>query len=354
MRLEKPDNFYMIIIIFLLGLGVVCVFSTSFYHAWARGQESEFYYMKSHLVKLMIGLVLFFIIMNVPYQHIRPFTIVAYILILMGLLLTLILGRKEYGARRWLFSLQVSEFAKIWLIVFLASFLARHKERINDFKYTILPACLIIGPVILLTLIQPSLSMASIMILLVGVMFYAAGLRARYIATSVVISCSALLALYFSYPHARLRMQALLGSQTAYQIKQSLIAIGSGGLLGSGPGAGKQKFLFLPRPFNDFIFSSVAEEFGFLGSLFLFIVYLIFFLRGVRIARYIEDDFGRYVVLGFSYLIFTYFLCHVGVSLGILPPTGLPLPFLSFGGSALISNLIGAGLVLSISRWRTD
>jgi cell division protein FtsW len=265
-----------------------------------------------------------------------------------------LLGRREYGARRWLFHFQVSEFAKIWIIVYLASFIARHKERINDLKRTVLPALLVTGPMILLVLIEPSLSMASIMIFLVAVMFFAAGLKFRYLAIAVLFGLAALTFLYLSYPHARLRVASLVSGQTAYQIKQSLIAVGSGGLFGSGPGGGKQKFLFLPRPYNDFIFSSIAEELGFIGSLVIFGIYIYLFRRGLNIARYIEDDFGRYIVLGFSYMLFTYFLCHVGVSLGVLPPTGLPLPFLSFGGSAVISNLIGAGLVLNVSRWRIN
>ncbi len=354
MPLEKPDSVYMFTILILLGLGIVFVFSSSFFHAWAKGQNSEFYYMRSHLVKLIIGLAIFFLVMNIPYQKIRPFIFVGYVLILIGLILTLVAGHKEYGARRWLFNLQISEFAKIWLIVYLASFLARHKERINDIKKTIIPAFLVIGPIILLILIEPSLSMTSIIILTVGVMFYAAGIKLRYLMIVVLFIGMIILVFYLSHPYARTRIASLVGGQTAYQIKQSLIAIGSGGLFGSGPGAGKQKFLFLPRPYNDFIFSSVAEEFGFIGSVVIFGIYLTMFRRGIKIARYVEDDFGRFLVLGFSYMMFIYFICHVGVSLGILPPTGLPLPFLSFGGSALISNLIGAGLVLNISRWRID
>ncbi|MEO0226242.1 MAG: FtsW/RodA/SpoVE family cell cycle protein [candidate division WOR-3 bacterium] len=352
--LEKPDSVYLLIIFFLLGLGVVAVFSSSFYYAWARGQNSEFYYMRSHLIKLAIGLILFFVVMNIPYKRLKPFIFVGYILILLGLILTLILGHKSYGARRWLFNLQVSEFAKIWLIVYLASFLTRHKEVINSFRKTILPGLLIIGPVIILILIEPSFSMASLLIFVTGLLFFTAGLKWRYFCLGMIIVLSALTLLYLSYPHARLRLASLFGGQTAYQIKQSLIAIGSGGLLGTGPGGGRQKFLFLPCPYNDFIFASVAEEFGFLGSIFILGIYLYLYRRGIRIARFVEDDFGRYLVLGFSYLIFVYFLCHVSVSLGILPPTGLPLPFLSFGGSALISNLIGAGLVLNVSRWRID
>jgi len=354
MPLEKPDSVYILIILFLLGLGTVAVFSSSFYYAWTKGPDNEFYYMRSHLVKLAIGLVLFFVIMSIPYQKLRPFILPSYLLIMLGLVLTLLLGHKEYGAKRWLFQLQVSEFAKIWLVVYLAAFAAKHKERINDLKHTILPLMLAVGPLILLVLVEPSLSMALIMIFLVGIMLFAAGLKFKYILIVALVGLAAFVFLYLSYPHARARVATLVGGQTAYQVKQSLIAVGSGGLFGSGPGGGKQKFLFLPRPYNDFIFSSIAEEFGFVGSIAIFGIYIYLFRRGIKIARFIEDDFGKYVVFGFSCLLFTYFLCHVGVSLGILPPTGLPLPFLSFGGSAMISNLIGAGLVLNISRWRID
>jgi cell division protein FtsW len=153
------------------------------------------------------------------------------------------------------------------------------------------------------------------------------------------------------FPHAQYRIANFI-SQPTYQVQQSLIAIGSGGLFGKGPGAGLQKFLFLPGIHNDFIFAHIAEELGFIGCVVVFTFYWQIYLRGLSIAGALDDEFTRLLVLGLNASIFIIFLVHVGVSIGLVPPTGIPLPFISFGGWSLTANLFAIGIVLQASRRR--
>jgi cell division protein FtsW len=175
--------------------------------------------------------------------------------------------------------------------------------------------------------------------------------RVRLIAPTVLISVSLLVIFVLVFPHARYRITSFITNPT-YQVQQSLIAIGSGGFFGKGIGAGLQKFMFLPRIHNDFIFAHIAEECGFFGSLLIFFLYWHIFLRGVRIAGWATDEFARFIAAGLNATIFMTFLIHVGVSIGLLPPTGVPLPFISFGGWSLVANLYAVGILLQISKQR--
>jgi len=166
-----------------------------------------------------------------------------------------------------------------------------------------------------------------------------------------VLGIAAVVLAIHCVPHARVRWQRF-ASGSRYHQEQSLIGIGSGGPVGTGLGEGKQKFLFLPKLHNDFIFASIGEEFGFLGSLAIYLLYGFLFIRGMRMSREASSAFGQYLAGGISVVIFLYALVHVAVTLGLIPTTGQPLPFVSFGGSALVTNLFAAGVLLNISRFR--
>ena len=205
--------------------------------------------------------------------------------------------------------------------------------------------------VIVLVAIQPSISMAVICLAtMIAMLIYGCAKMKLLFAASAV---SALILAVFIriFPHAQYRIANFI-SQPTYQVKQSLIAIGSGGLFGKGPGAGLQKFLFLPGIHNDFIFAHIAEELGFIGCVVVFAFYWQIYLRGLSVATKVDDEFTRLLVLGLNASIFIIFLVHVGVSVGLLPPPGIPLPFISFGGWSLAANLFAVGIILQASRRR--
>jgi len=319
-----------------------------------RSGEDSTFYLFGHLKRLLIATIFFVLGFIIPYEATRKVILPLYIAVVMVLLLTLIAGRMQFGARRSLaissFGLQVSEFVRIWLVFFLANFFATHPRTANTGK-GILMAISICFFIILLIAIQPSISMAIICFIVLFVMLIYGSAKIKLLLPTIAISCAMVVIFIVLFPHAQDRITGFISHPT-YQVQQSLIAIGSGGLFGKGPGAGLQKFLFLPRIHNDFIFAHVAEEFGFIGSFIVFLLFWQIYLRGLAIAGSVDGEFTRLLVLGLTASIFVIFLIHVGVSIGLLPPTGIPLPFVSFGGWSLSANLFTMGIILQASRRR--
>jgi cell division protein FtsW len=245
---------------------------------------------------------------------------------------------------------QVSEFVRIWLVFFLANFFAAHPQTANT-RSGLSTILAISFMVIVLVAIQPSISMSVICLAtLIAMLIYGCA-KAKLLFTTTAISVAILGIFIRIFPHAQYRVANFL-SQPTYQVRQSLIAIGSGGLFGKGPGAGLQKFLFLPGIHNDFIFAHIAEELGFIGCVIVFTFYWQIYLRGLSVSATVDDEFTRLLVLGLNASLFIIFLVHVGVSIGLLPPTGIPLPFISFGGWSLAANLFAVGIILQASRRR--
>ncbi len=337
----------------LIVLGTLFVYSSSYYRAMRKGEEST-YYLLGHLKRLAVAVIFFFLGLMFPYEIIRRLLFPLLIIIILILFLTLIAGRVQYGARRSLvlssFGLQVSEFVRIWLVFFLANFFSTHPQTASTGR-GMLDTIAICFFLIVLVAIQPSISMAMICFIIFIIMLIYGSTNFRLVLPSIAVSFGMLVIFVLLFPHAQHRVTSFI-AHPAYQVQQSLIAIGSGGLWGKGPGAGLQKFLFLPRIHNDFIFSHIAEEFGFIGSLILFVLYWQIYLRGLFIAGSVEGDFTRLLILGLNASIFIIFLMHVGVSIGLLPPTGVPLPFISFGGWSLSSNLFAMGIILQASKQR--
>lgn len=350
----KVDRVLGMCLLVLIILGLVFVYSSSYYRAMKKGETSTFYLI-AHAKRLGIALVFFVVGYILPYDRIRKIILPIFVLLMIALVVTLIAGRTQFGARRSLslistFGLQVSEFVRIWIIFFLANFFDAHPQTANSTKGTLttIAICLfLIG----LVAVQPSISMALISMAVLVSMLILGSARIKILMPTVIIGAAIIVLLILLFPHARQRITSFISNPT-YQVKQSLIAIGSGGFFGKGPGAGLQKFMFLPRIHNDFIFAHIAEEFGFMGTLVLFGLYGAIFLRSVSIATSIEDDYSRLIVSGLNASIFIIFLIHVGVSIGLLPPTGVPLPFISFGGWSMAANLFAIGIILQISRKR--
>ncbi len=347
------DKRYMITVFVLLILGTLFVFSSSYYQAMRAG-ENSLYYVLGHVKRVLVAIVFFFIGLFVPYEKMRRLILPAFILLLIMLIFTIFMGRFQYGAKRSLFissfGIQISEFVRIWVVFFLANFFVNHPDTANDRKGIVVA---IVLPLLLIILVavQPSMSVAIISFVTLFSMLIYSEVKLKFLAPVLLIGITLFIIAVVTFPHVRMRLFSFLTHPT-YQVQQSLIAIGGGGIFGRGLGAGIQKFLFLPRIHNDFIFAHIAEELGFIGSLIIFVLYWEIFLRGLSIAQAISDEFARLVVLGLNITIFVVFLVHVGVSIGLLPPTGIPLPFISYGGWSLCANLLATGMILQISRLR--
>lgn len=355
MESGRIDHTLLATVFFLIVVGVVIVFSSSYYQAMCLGEPTTFYLI-GHAKRVTVGLVFFLAGMLIPYEKLRRLIFPSLILLLLVLGATMLFGRSAYGARRTIFlsafGIQGSEFVRVWIVLFLANLFANHPNAAHTGKglaFTIATALLLI----LLVAVQPSVSIALISFVTLFAMLIYGGARLRLLAPVVAIGAFLFLLFVLVFPHTRARIAGFI-SEPSYQVQQSLIAIGSGGWFGRGPGAGIQKFLFLPRIHNDFIFAHIAEEFGFVGSLIIFFCFWEIFLRGISIAYAIQDDYARLAVLGLNASIFTIFLIHVGVSIGLLPPTGIPLPFISYGGWSLSANLFAVGMILQFSRLRTS
>jgi cell division protein FtsW len=285
------------------------------------------------------------------------------LLFLCGLLLLLVfvpgLGNKAGGASRWIrlpgISIQPSELAKLGLVLYMAHSLAKKKEKIQTFKFGFVPYMVLLAVLLGMVLAQPDLGSAVTMVVVAFCMLLVAGTRWRHIVSVVVLTLPFLYFLVMNVDYRRRRIMAFLDpwddpTGTGFQIIQSWIAFGTGGWLGNGLGEGKQKLFFLPEAHTDFIFSVVGEELGFIGVLVVTAMFLLLVLRGIRTALYAPDDFGRYLAFGLTILIGLEAFTNIAVVLGMLPTKGLALPFVSYGGTSLLTTLIAMGILLNISR----
>ncbi len=347
------DKTLLVTVFVLLLLGSIFVFSSSYYQAMREGVNS-LYYLLGHIKRISVAIIFFFIGLFVPYEKIKKWILPTFIFIILMLIFTLILGRIQYGAKRSLlissFGVQISEFVRIWIVFFLANFFTNHPDTASN-KNGVIIATLLPLSLIILVAVQPSISVAIISFAVLVSMLIYSEVKIKFLAPIFITGIILFIIAVAVFPHVRVRLFSFISHPT-YQVQQSLLAIGGGGPLGRGLGAGIQKFLFLPRIHNDFIFAHIAEESGFIGSLLIFILYWEIFLRGLSIAQAVNDEFARLVVLGLNVSIFVIFLVHVGVSIGLLPPTGIPLPFISYGGWSLCANLFAVGLIMQISKLR--
>jgi len=273
------------------------------------------------------------------------------------LVLTLAVGFMFKDVRRALgsgaLSFQPAEFAKFALLVWLAGYFDSVKER--GVEQRVFWACVLPGTVVLsivgLTLMQPAVGTSFIIAVASLALFVVAGVRWRHLLVTVAVSVALFVLAVTCIPYAHDRWTKFRVGKHRQQ-EQSLIAIGSGGPFGRGLGESRQKFQFLPKMYNDFIFAEIGEEFGFIGSVAVSLLYLILFLYGMKISSEARTPFGQYLAAGITLVIFIYALVHIAVALGLIPTTGQPLPFISSGGSALLSNLFAVGVLLNVSRYR--
>lgn len=360
---HSPDLFLMVVAIALTLIGVLFVFDASYYYAQmtAKFNNNPFYFFSKQLVFAGIGIAMMFVFMFVDYrklEKVKTILLVACVFMLF-LVLATPLGVKVNGAKRWLnipgFSLQPSELSKFALVVFLASLISRRRNELTSFSRGIAPIVLWVGLVCFLVMLQPNLSMMMTIAVLVFVMLFIAGVRFVYLAMLGLGGFGIAALLVFLEPYRMSRLLTVIDplkdpQGTGYQLNQSLIALGAGGLFGEGFGNSIQKCMYLPYRESDFIFSIIGEEFGLVGCILLLAVFALLIWRGYRIAVTARDYFGSLLAAGITAIIAIQVIFNVGVVSGVLPPTGLTLPFISAGGSSLVTFLIGVGVLLNISR----
>jgi len=346
------DSRVLFVVVTLVMIGLMVVYAATNHRGFA--------YLKWQGVRAVVGLLALLIGTQLRHTVLRRRVTWWLLFGSAGLLvLTLVAGVAAGSARRWLqvsiLSVQPAELAKFALLVWLAAYFAGLKEAGKEwnFRNSVLKPGSVVVLVVGLTLAQPSVGTSVIMAVSCFLLFFIVGVNLKYLIPIALAGVAAVVLAISCLPYAHKRWNNFVAGNRYHQ-EQSLIGIGSGGPVGTGLGEGKQKFLFLPKLHNDFIFASIGEEFGFLGSLAIYFLYGLLFIRGMRISREASGHFGQYLAAGITVVIFLYALVHVAVGLGLIPTTGQPLPFVSFGGSALVTNLFAAGVLLNVSRFRRN
>ncbi|MFQ5895507.1 MAG: putative lipid II flippase FtsW [Nitrospinota bacterium] len=306
------------------------------------------------------GLGTMFLAARMDYRRLERLSLplLALTLLLLAAVFLPGLGRSAGGARRWLqlgpAVMQPAEFAKLALVVFASAALVRRGERLREFTSGYLPVAVPVGAALLLIALQPDLGSALLMSAALGGLFFAAGARLRHLVGTLLLASPALFFALFTVPYRRRRILAFLDpwsdpSDSGYQILQSLLALGRGGVVGLGLGEGRQKLFYLPEPHTDFIYAVVGEELGMVGAIAVLAALCVLCWRGFRLALRSPDPFGAHLAAGLTLMVGLQALLHIGVVVGFLPTKGLPLPFVSQGGSSLWFALAAVGLLLSVS-----
>lgn len=354
---KKYDTRLFYAILVLVALGLIMVASASQIVAQERFR-SPFFFLHRHAVRVALGVFVLLIFMRIPYGIYRKLSLWILMAAFVLLVAVFVWGREMRGANRWLhlfnFALQPVEAAKLALVVFLASRLAGAGGRVFDLKKGFIPLASVALGMALVVALQPNFSNAALIMILASILLFLGGCRLRHLAMfgSCMAFISVPLIMTVNVINDRIgaflnRGQDLLGMN--WQIEQSLIAYGSGFILGCGPGRGHQKYSFLPDAHTDFIGSIIGEEFGMVGTVFVLLMFLFILRRAIRAAERAPSSFGYLLALGLGAMIFTTAVTNIAMTLGVVPTTGLPLPFISYGGSSLLASLAAVGIILNIS-----
>jgi len=344
----------------LVCIGIVMIYSASGIYA-AEKYHDEFFFVKRHFSFILIGLALSLLVMMSDYKKLRKLArpMLAAAVVLLVLVMVPHLGREVAGARRWfrfgLFSFQPSEFAVLAMIIYVADFIARKENKIKTLRWGLLPVMVVMGCVSVLVLAQPDLGTTISIAAVVFLMLYVGGVPSRYLLLIFLVAALMLYLLIVSEPYRMRRIVAFLNPWadprgSGFQIIQSQIAIGSGGLFGKGLGHSMQKLFYLPAAHTDFIFSIIGEELGLLGTAGVICLFVIFIRLGLKVVAGIQDRFGYFLSLGLVCVLAFRAIVNIGVSCGIMPTKGLPLPFISYGGSSFVFDMISVGLLLNIAK----
>jgi len=357
LRRQTPDLLLLLAILALLGLGLVMVASAG--SIKGLGKNDVFHYIKHQIVFAAVGLLGLLFMMRFDYRHLRKFVSPLAVLAPVLLILVLIFGTKINGARNWIdlkfFNFQSSEFAKLAMVIVIAHYLTELGDNVKRFRAGILIPMLYTGFLALLIAKSPDFGAVIVLLMTFFCILFTSGVRVGYLLAIFVPAISGLMFAAVKLEYIRNRIIGFLHPDKdplgkGYQILQSLMALGSGGLFGVGVGRSRAKFNYLPEAHTDYIFSIVGEELGLIGT--VFVVTMLFFIiwRGFKAAMGAKDVFGTLLGAGIVCMIGTQAILNIGVVTSSLPVTGVTLPLLSYGGSSLIVTLTGLGILLNISR----
>jgi cell division protein FtsW len=358
-RKLKSDRILFLTTIALAGLSVLMVYSASV----ARAQEkfgAPYMFLTKQMLWAALGIGLLWFVMRIDYRVYRqPTFIWTSLAVVTVCLIAVFFMPAHNNAHRWFgfggLGIQPSEPAKLVAIVFIAALLERRMDRINDVGYALVPIAIVVGGLVTLILAEPDFGTSMSLALITGVMVLAAGVSYTYVI-GLLLACAPLVAgLIWWFPYRRARLLAFLDpwadpQRTGYQIIQSLYAVSGGGVTGLGLMDGVRKLFYLPEAHTDFIYAVIAEELGLIGATAILLCFVVIAWRGLRITLRAPDSFGAFLALGLTTMIVAQSLLNISVVLGLLPTKGIPLPFMSFGGSSLLVNFLGMGILLNVSQ----
>ncbi|SHK38572.1 stage V sporulation protein E [Paramaledivibacter caminithermalis] len=361
MTQKKSFDFtLMITVLILVIIGIIMVFSSSQYYSFYNKQDS-YHFLKKNLLWAIIGIFAMVFTTNFNYKRYKKLAFPAYIFSIVLLVLVLTpLGMNLNGAQRWIkvgpITIMPSEIAKICAIIFVSDTLTRKVKDIDNFFKGIFPYLIIIGLYVLLILKQPNLSTAITIALIIASMLFVAGMRWLHVVMLGASGVGAIIILILQKPYRMKRLVAFLDpfkdpKGDGYQVIQSLFALGSGGLFGVGLGRSIQNKLYIPEPQNDFIFATIGEELGFIGCVTVMLLFLFLIWRGIRIAIHAPDLFSSLMATGITAMIAIQVIINIAVATSSMPVTGIPLPFISFGGNSLAIFMGAIGILLNISKY---
>lgn len=359
---QKPDIFIFAAVILLLAIGLVVLASASSVTGLVE-HDDAYWFLKRQLIFAIIGVAAMVVLMRVDYRFMRimtpPLLLVAFIL----LVLVLIIGQEIGGAKRWigfgLFNVQPSEVAKLALVAYLAAYITTKRERMQRLYPDLLVPLLVLGIVAGLILLEPDFGTTVVVALTGLVVLFAGGASGWHLGFILAGAAPVAWLLIRSEEYRVRRLTAFLDPwadkmDSGWNVIQSLLAIGSGGLFGLGLGEGRQKYLYLPEQHTDFIFAILGEELGFVGTTVVLALFAIIAWRGWRAALQAPDMYGCMLAVGITTMVVLQALLNIGVVTGSLPTTGITLPFVSFGGSSLVITLASMGILLNISSHETS
>lgn len=356
----KRNVIITLVVLALVTFGVIMVYSSS--SIWSSYKFNDpYYYLKHQLIFMILGLIIMYILSKVNYKIYYKYAnwLLLICFLLLGLVLIPGIGIIRNGSRSWFgigsFGIQPSEAAKIGLIIFMAKYLSKNEKNMKNFKQGALPILLIIFTFFLLIMLEPDFGTGMVIVMTLMGMLFVSNIKLSFFTNLGALGLIGIVGLIIAAPYRVARIVSYLNPWsdplgTGFQIIQSLYAIGPGGLFGLGFGNSIQKHFYLPEPQTDFIFAIISEEFGFLGIIILGGLYLYLFYQVLKISLNSPDLFGKYLAFGLIFGIIFQTVLNISVVIGLIPVTGVTLPFFSYGGSSLLVSMASIGIILNISK----
>lgn len=358
--MKKYNKLLLLAVILISLFGLLMIYSSS--NIWAEYKYNDPYkYLKSQAIFLIIGYILMIIISKFPYQNYKKLANIIFLTCTIMLILVLIpgIGTVRNGSRSWFgigsLGLQPSEFAKLGLIIFTSKYLANNTKELKNIKKGVLPILGVLLLIFGLIMLEPDFGTGVVIVMTIIVLLFISGVKINFFIKIGILGLLGVIILILIAPYRLERIISFINPWTdplgsGFQIIQSLYAIGSGGLLGLGFGNSIQKHFYLPEPQTDFIFAIISEEFGFLGVLIISTLFITIIYSGLKISMRCQDNFGKFLAFGITFGLAFQTILNLMVVVGLLPVTGVTLPFLSYGGSSLLISLINMGILLNIDK----